>query len=394
MAQPHHSIDQARYVRAHGVAQLLFWSGFYYLLPALSANIAAETGWPVLHISTTYTLAFIVWALCAPVVGGLVDAGHGARVMRGGAIAAIILLVAVSQVSDRLIFSALVVLLGACMAATLYEPCFAVMMRRLQTSGSGSGSGAVATVTLIAGFATLLTFPLVIGLSSVMGWQHIVLVFAGLASIGLMFLPVEGAPAAQIVRDASKLPLDRGPVLIALSFGLVMMGHSILLFLLPVALSVAHSDATPAMLALAILGPAQIAGRTLWKYYGGAFSPQNCAMVMFICLCVPATLLLLLGTAPLAVYMALIIQGACYGVHTILRPSLAQLYLKPSHMGRGLGAIAMVGLLMMATGPAVGGLIWTLSGLSGLMLAILVLNGAALLLGIALRTTSPREGTL
>ncbi|SOH92201.1 Predicted arabinose efflux permease, MFS family [Monaibacterium marinum] len=390
MAQPHHSNDQARYVRAHGAAQLLFWSGFYYLLPALSANIAAETGWPVLHISTTYTLAFIFWALCAPVVGGLIDAGHGARVMRGGAIAAIILLVAVSQVSDRMIFSALVVLLGACMAATLYEPCFAVMMRRLQPAGSD----AVATVTLIAGFATLLTFPLVIGLSSVMGWQHIVLVFAGLASIGLMFLPVEGAPATQIVRDASKLPLDRGPVLIALSFGLVMMGHSILLFLLPVALSAAHSDATAAMLALAILGPAQIAGRTLWKYYGGAFSPQNCAMVMFICLCVPAALLLVLGTGSIAVYVALIIQGACYGVHTILRPSLAQIYLKPSHMGRGLGAIAMVGLLMMATGPAVGGLIWTLSGLSGLMLAILVLNAIALLLGIALRRTPPREGTL
>jgi len=390
MPQPDHSTDITRYVRAHGVAQLLFWSGFYYLLPALSAQIAEQTGWPILHISTTYTLAFIVWALSAPFVGALVDAGHGARVMRGGAVGGIILLIALSFTTDRMIFSGLVIALGVCMAATLYEPCFAVMMRRLHSAGSH----AVAGVTLIAGFATLLTFPLVIGLSTVFDWQNIVLCFAALASLGIMALPYEAPIAPVAPREAKKLPMERGPVLIAVSFGLVMMGHAILLFLLPVALARSQSDAQAATLALAILGPAQIAGRTAWKYYGAAFSLQNCAVVMFICLCLPATLLLATGGAPWAVYAALIVQGACYGVHTILRPSLAQRYLSPAHMGRGLGAIAMIGLLMMAFGPAVGGLVWTAGGLSGLMAAVLGLNIVALILGVLLRATPPKEATL
>ncbi len=378
------------YVGAHGLAQLLFWSAFYYLLPALSAQIAFETGWPVLHISTTYTLAFLLWAVCAPMVGFWIDAGHGAKVIRSGAIAGIVLMIGLSQTSSKMMFSFLVILLGACMAATLYDPCFALMMRRLKHAGAN----AVATVTLIAGFATLLTFPLVFALASVVTWQYAVLAFAVLAGIGVFLLPAEMETAPGARHQHTKMPSGKGPTLIALSFGLVMMGHAIMLFLLPVALARSHNDSNVALLALAILGPAQIAGRIAWKYYGVSFRPQNFAIVMFACLCLPATLLLVFGTTPFVVYAALVIQGACYGVHTILRPDLAQRYLQPSHLGRGLGAIAMVGLLMMAIGPAVGGVIWTVAGMSGLMSAILILNISALLLGVILRGTVPKGATV
>ncbi len=387
MTQPHASTDVTRYVWAHGVAQLLLWSGFYYLLPALSAKIALETGWSVLNISITYTGAFLLWAIMAPVAGMLIDKGHGRKVMRIGAIVGVVLLVGLSMTSNETVFSVLVVLLGACMAATLYDPCFSVMMLRLKSNGTN----AIATVTLIAGFATLLTFPLVIGLSLIMGWQQIVLVFAVLASIGMFILPSEVAAVGSKTQSRNKLPLERGPVLIALSFGLAMMGHAILLFLLPVALVSDSGDAQSGLLALAILGPAQIAGRTAWKYYGAAWSPRACAILMFALMCLPAALMLVAGTAQPVIYAALIIQGACYGVHTILRPSLAQRYLHPTHLGRGLGAIAMVGVLMMSVGPAVGGLVWTNAGLSGLMIAILVLNGLALVLSGVLQFTPPKE---
>lgn len=181
------------YVWAHGLAQLLFWSAFYYVLPALSAQIASETDWQVLHISATYTLAFLMWAVCAPVVGLLIDAGHDAKVIRIGAISGIALMIGLSQTSDQWVFSVLVILLGACMAATLYDPCFAVMMQRLKQTGAN----AVATVTLIAGFATLLTFLLVIGLSSAMSWQNIMLIFAAFAVIGVVLLPAEMGRAPQ-----------------------------------------------------------------------------------------------------------------------------------------------------------------------------------------------------
>ena len=387
MTQQDHSNVVTGYVGSHGFTQLLFWSAFYYLLPALSAQIALETHWPVLHISTTYTLAFLLWAMCAPIVGYWIDAGHGSKIMSSGVVAGIILLIAISQTSDKLVFSVLVILLGACMAATLYDPCFAMMMRRLKRAGPN----AVATVTLIAGFATLLTFPLVLVLSEHMTWQHTVLVFAGLAALGLIFLPSEPDTQPIAPRESKAIVLGKGPALIAVSFGLVMMGHAILLFLLPVALSQTGSETNAAFLAMAILGPAQIAGRIIWRYYGDAFTPQNCALAMFVCLCLPATLLLLFGISPSFLYIALVIQGACYGVHTILRTSLAQNYLHSALLGRGLGTIAMIGLLMMAVGPAVGGLAWSMAGVKGLMTIVLGLNFAALLLGLLLRKCVPTE---
>ena len=371
------------YVIAHGFSQLLLWSAFYYLLPALSSRIAAQTLWPVLHISTTYTFAFLVWAATAPVVGWLIDTGFGARVMRVGSILGAALLVALSQTSDPLMFSVIVIALGVCMAATLYDPCFALIMRQL----GGEGASAVATVTLIAGFATLLTFPLVFVLSRTLGWQHIVLVFAGLAVVGATIMPaqIEAMPASS-TRE-SKMPLERGPALIAVSFGIVMMGHAILLFLLPVVLSRTQGNTDAGMLVLAILGPAQIAGRIAWKKFGSASSQQSFALVLFACFCLPAPLLLMFGTSQWALFVALVIQGACYGVHTILRPGLAQLYLRRIHLGRGLGTIAMVGVLMMAIGPAVGGFVWTYAGMNGLMWTILFLNLTAFMLGILLRGT-------
>ncbi|MEP3299590.1 MAG: hypothetical protein ABJO27_24450 [Pseudoruegeria sp.] len=386
MDQPQSSTLVAAYVRRHGTAQLLFWSAFYYLLPALTAQIVSETNWPVWHLSTTYTLAFLLWAFCAPTVGHWIDAGHGAKVIRIGSRLGVVLLVGLSQTNDRFLFSGLVILLGACMAATLYDPCFAVMMRRLKQGGTD----AVATVTLIAGFATALTFPLIYTLSSLMTWQHIALSFAVLAAIGVILLPTEPQPTSIEVFQLSKMRLEQGPMLIAFSFGLVMMGHAMLLFLLPVALVQDNGFINVGVLALAILGPAQIAGRMTWKYVGSSFRPQSCAIVMFACLCLPATLLLMFGTASIVVCAALTIQGACYGVHTILRPSLAQHYVPASQLGRGLGVIAMIGLLLMAVGPAVGGLIWTLSGLTGLMITILLLNVMAFGLGAVLCRKNPK----
>jgi hypothetical protein len=53
--------------------------------------------------------------------------------------------------------------------------------------------------------------------------------------------------------------------------------------------------------------------------------------------------------------------------------------------------IAMVGLLLMAIGPVVGGMIWTITGLTGLMVALLAINLTALGLGVVLCRAGIKE---
>tara|TARA_R110002051_G_scaffold136488_6_gene209178 strand:- start:23993 stop:25078 length:1086 start_codon:yes stop_codon:yes gene_type:complete len=359
-------------------------------MPAISAQVAAETAWPVIHISVSFTLAFLVWASFAPVVGMCIDRGWGAVVMVVGGITGTLTLFFLSTVTDRWVFSGALLVLGMCMAATLYDPCFALMMRRLGTRGVD----ATATVTLIAGLATLLTFPLVMALSGVMEWREIILVFAVLAIFAVLLLPKQDRNAVRFETGCvpSRFKIEKGPVLIAMGFGFVMMGHAILLFLLPMVLAQGGGAGKMGIFAIAILGPAQIAGRLAWKAYAARYSPKLCSLVLFVVFCVPPVLLLLSGQSTGMVYVALIVQGAGYGVHTIMRPILAQLYLPTEHLGRGLGGIATIGIVMMALGPALGGLVWSKTGFVGLMSGVFALNVFALCLIFVLFQLKPNGG--
>lgn len=376
------------YVAAHGVAQLLLWSGFYYLLPALMSQIADQTHWPVVHLSTTFSVVFLAWAASAPFAGWLVDRGYGHTMMRAGGLLGALLLVVLTQVSDRWLFSGLFVLLGCCMAATLYDPCFALMLRRMKSKAAD----AVATVTLIAGFATLLTFPAVSLLSSFLSWQEVMLVFATGTAIGVALLPKERhAVEEHRVMAVGKLEFGAGPKLIAASFGMTMLSHAILLFMLPVILGETDQGRSGALLALSILGPAQVAGRLIWRAYGGHSVTAFAAKVLFGLFCLPPLLLILFGSSDWLLYAVLLVQGGCYGIHTILRPLLAAQHLPSSQIGRGLGVIATVGLVMMALGPALGGLIWSGTGTQGLLTAVLLINLAGLVLVFVLFHLTPEK---
>ncbi|MDF1775529.1 MAG: MFS transporter [Rhizobiaceae bacterium] len=374
------------YVRRHSAGQLLLWSSFYYVLPALSAVIVTQTGWPVLHVSTTYTIAILVWAFFAPAVGAGVDSGHGRLIMRSGAIVGVVILLAVSQSTNMWVFSGLIIALGIPMAATLYDPCFTLLMRSM----GRNADRAIANVTLIAGMATLLTFPAALWLSAHLPWREVLIVFAGLAGVGAMLLPAE--PASQTAPQDR--PQDRpkgrsyreiitpGSALIALSFGLVMFGHAILLFLLPFILaqmaSVQAGLQDWVILAPAVLGPAQIAGRLLWGAYGYRLGARRATPFVFALVCLPPLILAVAPSAPGAIFTALILQGGCFGVQTILRPMIARDHLPAARLGQGLGAIAMVGIIMMALGPASGGMVLASFGHSGLMIAILTADLVAL----------------
>ncbi len=384
------SDEAGSYIYRHAFAQLFFWCAFYYLMPAISSKVALETTWPVLHISVSFTCAFLVWALFAPVVGICIDRGWGGSIMLIGGITGTLTLLFLSTVTDRWVFSVALLVLGTCMAATLYDPCFALMLRRLETRGVN----ATATVTLIAGLATLITFPLVMALSNVLTWGEIMQVFAVLALCAVVVLPRENKSTARVDRDrlSPEVSIELGPVLIAFAFGLVMMGHAILLFLLPLVLAQESDVETLGILAVAILGPAQIVGRLVWKIYAGRYAPQRSAMVLFSVFCAPPLLLLGSDKNTSMVYVALMIQGACYGVHTILRPALAQAYLPTHYLGRGLGGIATVGIVMMALGPAFGGYVWSNVGFVGLISCVFALNIVSLFLIFILLQIKTRKG--
>ena len=76
-------------------------------------------------------------------------------------------------------------------------------------------------------------------------------------------------------------------VLIAVPFGLAMFSHAALLFLLPLALLQVSGENGWALYLPAILGPAQIAGRMLWRQMAPRSKPRGAARVMFVLFLLP-----------------------------------------------------------------------------------------------------------
>lgn len=368
-------------VTRHGGAQLLLWSAFYYQLPALLPHMRDE-GLSFNGLTIAITIAVLVWAALIPVAGRLVDKGHGIAMMRIGGWTGVALLVLMTVVPHAAL-PLVIVALGVSMAATLYDPCFAILLR---TEGLDA-SRAITTVTLVAGLATLLSFPLVILVASIWPWQGVVLVFASVASLGVASIPDGGNDMthSRVGVSLPVMPLHRtrmNVALIAVPFGLAMFSHAALLFLLPLALLQVSDENSWALYLPAILGPAQIAGRLLWRYVAPRSEPKRAASGMFALFLLPPLILLVTPSHWAGVLLALVVQGGLYGIHTVLRPLVAASVLPIATLGQKLGTIATIGLLMMAAAPALGGIVMQNLGYQGLIASLLAINLTAL--GVAM----------
>lgn len=376
-------LDRA-FVLRHATAQLVFWSGFYYIFPALMPQIVQSTGWSELALSTALTMGFLLWAVLSPLAGACIDRGHGARAMLLAGLAGSALLGVLAMAPSQGVAMAAMVMLGVPMAMTLYDPCFALILRRFGPGDAG-GRG-VTRVTLIAGFATLVTFPSVAGLALLgVDWRWITAGFALAVLAAAALVPAEAAhhspsPDRQARPDT---PPDRRLLGLGVAFALVIFGHTVLLFQIPALLAAAWGGPAALLLPM-VLGPAQVAGRLIWSAVQARVPAPTATAALFATLLLPPLLLLGSGGAPAVVVLALIVQGAGYGVQTILRPVLVAVWFTGAGFGRNLGIVAMIGLLLMAMGPVAGSAAARAGGLVGVLALTIGAVAAGLVLVLVL----------
>src|SRR5690606_5325782 len=129
--------------------------------------MGAELGYSRPQLYGLATLALIVSGLAAYPVGAAIDRGLGRRVMTAGAMLAGLLLLIWSRLHSLaglyLVFAGI----GLAQAMTLYEPVFAVIVRRF---GSDARRG-ITAVTLWGGFASTIAVPVAQALIDAIGWR-------------------------------------------------------------------------------------------------------------------------------------------------------------------------------------------------------------------------------
>jgi MFS family permease len=163
-------------VFALGTSQTLAWASSYYLPAILADPISAGLGIQRTWVFGAFTLSLLISAALAPRVGRFIDrhGGRGVLTLSAVVLAGGLLLLAAAT-GPVTLFAAWAVL-GVGMSLGLYDAAFAT----LTAIYSGEARGPITGITLLAGFASTVSWPVSTVLVHAVGWRRTCLVWAAL----------------------------------------------------------------------------------------------------------------------------------------------------------------------------------------------------------------------
>lgn len=357
------------FISGLGVGQIVSWGTIYYAFPVVADRMASDLSATRADMYGAATVAFLLAALVAYPVGAWVDRGHGRRVMAGGALLSIALLLAWSRVSSLFELYAIFAGLGVAQALCLYEPAFAVVARRY---GADARQG-ITALTLWGGFASTVFVPLTDFLAARLGWRDAI---ATLAAINVVLALI---PYLLVIRKDLDTPAqtelhtdDRGPVREALRmpsfWGLLLAftayyaAFSALTYHLYPLLQERGFDTAAVVAAMAMIGPAQVAGRIGMWALAARLSVARLGLVMFVALPLAITLLALLPTVFAWLAGWALLHGAINGVMTIVRGMAVPELVTRRGYGAVNGLLAAPSNLVKALAPMGAAVAWQIAG--------------------------------
>lgn len=390
----------ARAVWAIALGQMLAYGCYYYVFAALIFYWRRDMPLGDGTLATGMTLAVMVAAGLAPLSGRAVDRGYGPHLMSVGAGAGALSLALLACADGPGVYLLAWAGLGVAQGTCLYEVCFALMIRRF----GPDARAAITRITLVAGFASTLMFPAAAALATAQGWRAAVWAAAAVG-VGVI-LPVNLWGARQLDRPApptgpSDPPATLPPAITAstpqdwratlrhplfwrlgVMFAAVAMAHWMLLaFVRPALAAIGLGDGM-AVLAAALIGPAQVLGRLILLMLGARLSGRAALRLTLGGFVLGPALLIAAGVAAKlhfgaalagAVLGFALMQGAANGVMTILRPMLVAGSLGAAGYGATAGMLSVPTLLASAAAPVAGAAAMGMGGwlgLAGLALAL------------------------
>lgn len=379
-----------------GTTQTLAWASSYYLPALLAAPLAAELGLAVTHVFGAFTLALVVSALVGPAAGRAIDR-HGGRtvlMVTNGLFAIGLAALGLAQ-SEWQVWAAWCVI-GLAMGSGLYDAAFAALVRLYPVSARNAITG----ITLIAGFASTVGWPLTQWGIDAIGWRGTCLGWAALHLVlGLPLhsrLPrgrVEDAPPVQPLNppdEAPRTPAMATPaagngvaMVLAAVFAITWFTSTAMAAHLPLLLQAQGLSASTALAMAMLVGPAQVAGRLL--EFGFLRRAHPLLSSRFATAGHPLGVLLLAMGGPVGGWLFAVVYGMGNGILTIAKGTLPLVVFGAAGYGERQGWLMAPARVSQAFAPVLFGLamarwggqaLWLTAGLG--LLALALLQGLAL----------------
>lgn len=342
-------------VAALGTAQTLAWASSYYLPAILAPAIARDLAVPVSTVFAAFSLALIISAFLGPAAGRAIDRLGGRPVLMATSLLFALGLAVLGASRDTLTLLLAWGLLGLGMGSGLYEAAFASLVRL----HGANARGAITGITLIAGFASTVGWPLTTWLQDEWGWRGACMAWAALhLALGLPLnasLPAAApaqAPArtTQAARPSTTADIPwRAGALLAFVFAATWFISTAMAAHLPRLMQAAGATPAAAVLVGALIGPAQVGARLLEFGFLGKVHPLLSARV--------AAALHPLGVACVAGFGALaaplfgVLHGAGNGVLTIAKGTLPLVLFGPAGYGHRQGLLMVPARILQSLAP-------------------------------------------
>ncbi|MHB1220269.1 MAG: MFS transporter [Alphaproteobacteria bacterium] len=342
-------------VLALGTAQTLAWGSTYYLPAILAAPMAREFGVSPDWVFGAFSASLLISALVGPAVGHRIDrfGGRGVLTASSAIFAAGLALMAASSGLAMLVAGWLVLGLG--MGMGLYEAAFSTLTAIYRENARSAITG----ITLLAGFASTVCWPISAYLDAEAGWRATCYVWAAAhLALGLplnrFLIPLaapreESPPHPHADAKAEAGLFNRPMLLMAIAFANTWFVSTAMAAHLPALLEKAGASRTMAITAAALVGPAQVAARILEFTLLQRIHPLLSARMASVTHTVGAVAFLAVG-APAAYFFALL-HGAGNGVMTIAKGTLPLIIFGSAGYGRRQGFLTAPSRITQAFAP-------------------------------------------
>ncbi|MDH4392361.1 MAG: MFS transporter [Aquabacterium sp.] len=382
---------RARPVALLGLAQTLSWGSSFYLPAVLAHPMATDLGLAPPTVYLAFSAALVVSAAVGPAAGRAIDRLGGRPVLMGGNLVFALGLVLLALAQGPWGLFAAWAVLGLAMGGGLYEAAFATLVRLYGQAARNPITG----ITLIAGFASTVGWPLSAWMLSQHGWRGACLGWAalhllvglplnallpravaaaasatgtatgtatGAATAAATAAAPDAAPAAAAAAAAPTAPVQPTAatsqralvLLLSLFFAVSMFVGTAWATHLPQLLQSVGASLMVAIGVGALVGPAQVAGRVLEFGFLRRVHPLLSARLSALAHPLGIAVLLLAG-APAAALFA-VLHGAGNGILTIAKGTLPLVLFGGQGYGARQGWLMMPARVAQASAPFVFGL--------------------------------------
>jgi MFS family permease len=344
-------------ILALGTTQTLAWASSYYLPAILADPIARDLGVSSNWIFAAFSAALVISALLGPRVGRQIDLVGGRSVLSASNLTLAAGLTLLGSATSVPVLMLAWLALGIGMGFGLYDAAFAALGRIY----GDSARRAITGITLIAGFASTVGWPLTAWGLQTIGWRETCFAWAaahiliGLPINLLMLPPVAGAKAFAATSSKPHIPIDRPMVLLAFAFAAAWTVTGAMAAHLPRILEAAGATGVQAVAAGALIGPAQVCARVVEASLLSRYHPVVSTRLACLMHPIGAAILAVAGGGAASVFA--LFHGAGNGILTIARGTLPLAIFGPENYGYRLGIIGAPARMAQAVAPLAFGLL-------------------------------------